>query len=306
MFYRRRLLLALLETLNGKVSRRDFQEHVLLLTRGQTSPSYDFIPYRYGCYSFTLEADRRALIRHGWLLDSSVWVFDDRALLPTGASNFHSTFLSNVDQAILELHSQQWGTVRGNRLIKEVYTRYPDFATRNEIAEHHLSPAELHKVHECIPAPLHGPALFTIGYQGKSFEAYLQQLLDSQVDVLCDVRSNPRSRKIGFSSGPLMRALEDLGIEYQHYPNLGIASDARRNLQSQSDYAHLLAEYRQITLRPNATDQQSIVRLLTQCKRVALTCFELEPHQCHRSSLAEALVKNYSYQHLQPLSCDNL
>ena len=51
MFYRRRLLLALLEPLGGEASRRDFHEHAFPLTRGQLQSSYDFIPYRCGCYS---------------------------------------------------------------------------------------------------------------------------------------------------------------------------------------------------------------------------------------------------------------
>ena len=306
MFYRRRLLLALLETLGGEASLRDFQKHAFLLTRGQSQSSYDFIPYRYGCYSFTLEADRKALIRHGWLRDRSDWILDNQPL-PTGqASNPHSASLTSDDQATLELHTQQWGTLRGGQLVREVYTRYPFYATRSEIAGQHLSRTELLKVHECKPVPIPGPALFTIGYQGKSLESYLQQLLNSQVNVLCDVRRNPISRKMGFSGGPLRHALNGLGIEYQHFPHLGIASATRRNLQTPGDYEQLFAEYCQTTLQTNATDQRAIVQLLVQRKRVALTCFELEPHQCHRSSLAKAIIRRFTCQDPQSLTCDNL
>lgn len=100
-----------------------------------------------------------------------------------------------------------------------------------------------------------GPALFTIGYQGKSFESYLQQLINSQVNVLCDVRRNPTSRKMGFSGGPMRRALNGLGLEYRHFPRLGIASDARRHLQTPGDYEQLFAEYHQTALQTNATNQ---------------------------------------------------
>ena len=306
MFYRRRLLLALLESLDGEANLKDFQKHAFLLTRGQSRPSYDFIPYRCGCYSFTLEADRKALIRHGWLRDRPDWTLDNKPLPAGQASTPHSVLLTSDDQTTLELHTQRWGTLRGDQLVREVYTRYPFFATHNEVANQHLSRAELLKVHECIPVPMPGPALFTIGYQGKSFENYLQQLINSQVNVLCDVRRNPTSRKMGFSGGPMRRALNGLGIEYRHFPRLGIGSDARRHLQTPGDYEQLFAEYRQTTLQANATDQQAIVQLLAQRKRVALTCFELEPHQCHRSSLAKAIVDRCTYQGLQSLTCDDL
>lgn len=306
MFYRRRLLLALLETLSGEASPRDFQKHAFLLTRGQSRPAYDFIPYRCGCHSFTLEADRKALIRHGWLRDRSDWVLDNKPLPAEQASSPHSTLLTSADQTTLKLHAQRWRTLRGGQLAREVYTRHPFYATRSEIAGQHLSRAELLKVHECKPAPMTGPALFTIGYQGKSFESYLQQLLNSQVNMLCDVRRNPTSRKVGFSGGPMRRALHGLGIEYRHYPCLGIASAARRNLRTPSEYEQLFAEYRQTTLQTNATDQQAIVQLLAQRERVALTCFELEPRQCHRSSLAKAIMGRFTGQDPQPLTFDHL
>lgn len=306
MFHRRRLLLALLETLGGEVRLRDFQKHAFLFTRGQARPSYDFIPHRCGCHSFTLEADRKALIRHGWLRDQPDWVLDNKPSLTGQTSNPHSASLTSDDQTTLELHTQRWETLRGDQLAREVYTRHPFYATRSEIAKQHLSRAELLKVHECIPAPMPGPALFTIGYQGKSFESYLQQLITSQVNVLCDVRRNPTSRKMGFSGGPMRRALNGLEIEYRHFPRLGISSDARRHLQTPEDYEQLFAEYRQTTLQTNATDQRAIVQLLAQRKRVALTCFELEPHQCHRSSLAKALVSRFTCQNPQSLTCDDL
>lgn len=306
MFHRRRLLLALLETLGGEANLKDFQMHAFLLTRGQSRPSYDFIPYRWGCHSFTLEADRKALIRHGWLRNRPDWVLDNKPLPAGQASNPHSALLTSDDQATLELHTQRWGTLRGGQLAREVYTRYPFFATRSEVADQHLSRTGLLKVHECIPVPMPGPALFTIGYQGKLFENYLQQLINSQVNVLCDVRRNPTSRKMGFSGGPMRRALNGLEIEYRHFPRLGIASDARRNLQTPSDYEQLFAEYRQTTLQTNETDLRAIIQLLTQRKRVALTCFELEPHQCHRSSLAKAIVGRFMCQGLQSLTCDDL
>lgn len=306
MFYRRRLLLALLESLNGEAHRKDFQKHVFLLTQGQSQPAYDFIPYRLGCYSFTLESDRKALMRHGWLRNQPNWVLNDNHLSNAHTLPSHSMLLTCDDQTTLALHTQQWGACRGRQLIREVYIRYPSYATRSEIAHEILSKAELLKVQECKPAPLPGPALFTIGYQGKSIEAYLQQLINAQVDTLCDVRHNPTSRKVGFSGRQLRHVLNCLGIEYQHYPKLGIASVSRRHLQTSDNYQQLFDNYHQTTLQSNTSDQDAIVQLLVQRNRVALTCFELEPHQCHRSCLAKAIKAKYKCLHTPLLIFDNL
>ena len=54
MFYRRKVILSLLQSLGGELSKTDFQKHLFLLTRLQDAPSYDFVPHHYGCFSFGL------------------------------------------------------------------------------------------------------------------------------------------------------------------------------------------------------------------------------------------------------------
>ena len=58
------------------------------------------------------------------------------------------------------------------------------------------------------------------------------------------------------------------------------------------DYDRLFAEYRKTTLSETGGTQQQILELLSKNKRIALTCFEAEPCQCHRSHLAEALAQS--------------
>lgn len=65
LFHRQKLLLALLEAMGGEAGRTDFQKLLFLMTRGEEVPSYDFVPYKYGCYSFTAAADQRKLEERG-------------------------------------------------------------------------------------------------------------------------------------------------------------------------------------------------------------------------------------------------
>ena len=80
-----------------------------------------------------------------------------------------------------------------------------------------------------------------------------------------------------------------MGIRYEHIPELGIPSEERRELKSQADYDALFVDYERDSL-PLQTDALATIRSwIKSGERVALTCFELHPHQCHRHCVAEAL-----------------
>jgi uncharacterized protein (DUF488 family) len=83
-----------------------------------------------------------------------------------------------------------------------------------------------------------------------------------------------------------------VGIRYEHLPELGINSEERRDLKTQADYDALFAEYERKTLPKQAEALAGIRTWVKQGERVALTCFELLPHQCHRHCVAEALAHN--------------
>ena len=70
LFKRQRLLLSLLHALGGKADRKDFQKLLFLFTREEEEvPSYDFVPFRYGGFSFTSYADKRKLADKGLLAE---------------------------------------------------------------------------------------------------------------------------------------------------------------------------------------------------------------------------------------------
>ncbi|EKR90771.1 PF04343 family protein [Leptospira santarosai str. CBC379] len=134
------------------------------------------------------------------------------------------------------------------------------------------------------------PLLFTIGYEGKSVESYVTELIRENVQVLCDVRKNPLSMKFGFSKAQLKSILETVGIKYIHIPGLGIDSEKRRELNSQKDYEKLFFEYEKSTLASNSKDLKIVADIFRKKSRVALTCFEADPNCCHRSRTAKKLL----------------
>jgi uncharacterized protein (DUF488 family) len=123
-------------------------------------------------------------------------------------------------------------------------------------------------------------------------EAYLNLLLNDGVTLLCDVRRNPLSRKCGFSKSPLKSACESVQLRYEHLPELGIASSERKILETQADYDALFAKYERESLPQQSESLKKIYDWIARDgQRVALTCYEAEPSQCHRHCVAEALGK---------------
>ncbi|HYP15885.1 MAG TPA: DUF488 domain-containing protein [Opitutus sp.] len=133
--------------------------------------------------------------------------------------------------------------------------------------------------------------LFTIGYEGKSLEGYLQELASAGITLLCDVRRNPVSRKKGFAKSALAAACAAAGIRYEHVPQLGIASEERKAVRTAADRAALFERYRWVTLPRETAAVAQIRRWIEEDgARVALTCFERDPCECHRHQLAAVLA----------------
>lgn len=148
------------------------------------------------------------------------------------------------------------------------------------------------------PAKDEKSCFFTIGYQGKSLENYLYCLMENNIKALCDVRKNPISRKHGFSKRQLEKAVNDIGIEYMHMPEFGIASEKRRNLKTREDYEYLFEDYKNTTLKNNLHAIEKLYKLFLDKKRVAITCFETDVCMCHRGEITKALtqLKDWKYE----------
>jgi uncharacterized protein (DUF488 family) len=129
-------------------------------------------------------------------------------------------------------------------------------------------------------------ALFTIGYEGRTQEEYLAQLERAGVTVLADVRRNPISRKRGFSKRKLAEGCAAVGIRYEHLPQLGISSEKRKGITTRAQFDALFSEYRRDWLPTQGAALSALRTWLAAGERVALTCFERAPEQCHRHLVA--------------------
>lgn len=286
LYVRQRKLLALLGTLGGSVGNLDFQKLLFLyckkLTSAKTNPvPYEFVPYRYGPFSFTCYADRRRLIKWGLLMDKeNIWTLTKEGW---------QIGCEYKDRSMREIENS-CHHLRGDALIAETYSHYPYYAIRSSVAERILKQDKttMRRIKDAIPREQ--PArLLTIGYEGRTLENYLNALIQSSVTLLCDVRKNAISRKYGFSKNTLATACDGVGIRYEHLPELGIESRQRQKLETQAHYVSLFRTYQKNTLPKSVDALERIHGWLQSGQSVALTCYEREANRCHRHCVANAL-----------------
>lgn len=270
-----------MQLFDGQLDKIRLQKLLFLFASKQAKAEYDFIPYKYGCYSYSANADMTAMVKRGFLSE--------------GEKNFEkidkTDYLKQLkpeDLKLLQEAKDNYGKMSATALMKHTYINFPFYAIKSEAARNILNKEELEKVSKAKPNG-NKTVLFTIGYEGISLEEYLVRLLKNDVKVLVDVRNNPMSMKYGFSKSQLKKYCAGLGIGYEHIPEVGIQSDQRRELNTQSDYDKLFAIYRKDNLSNTTTYQTEILNLLKEHKRIALTCFEANICQCHRKHLAEAI-----------------
>ena len=289
MFYRRKIILALLEKIEVNLEKTRLYKLMFLLSQRQTNPNYDFVPYRFGCYSYSLKADLNTMVKKGWLSTS-----ENGYGLSTDKKYFEE--LNTNDKSILLDTIDLYGKMSVDTITKHTYLNFPYFAINSTIAESILPAKYFEKVKSAKPLNSE-TVLYTIGYEGISLEAYLNKLIKNDIKLLIDVRRNPLSQKYGFSKKLLSDFCSRLNIDYIHIPEVGIDSSKRRELNSQDDYDTLFEDYKNTVLLETAEAQDRILQLINKHKRVALTCFEADNCQCHRTHLAEKIEKSPTFKY---------
>lgn len=282
MFYRQKIMLALIESFGGTLESTRFEKLMFQFCRSMDKDFYDFVPYTYGCFSFMTYYDKRNLCKKGFLKKSEKFE-------TTGNQTFINQ-LKDGDRERLHQFRNGMKEVSNKDLVRETYRSYPYYAVRSEILDEILDSDEQEKVYREKPGET-AAVLFTIGYEGRSLDAYLNMLIKNNIKALVDVRKKAFSMKYGFSKKILKECLSKLNIAYYHVPELGIESSLRKNLESKKDYDSLFEYYREHILKGNNALQE-IPEILAEHQRIALTCFEKDPEYCHRQQISNWFRKD--------------
>lgn len=288
MYYRRKLLMALLESFGGKLGKTQLQKLLFLLCQTPQVSAYEFLPYNYGCYSYQANYDLEALVIHGYLnFEDEVWELRSQTSFIAELHEEDKKVLFNIKKFFINKNN--------NDLILYTYKNYPFYAINSKIAKNILQPSEYEQILEIRNSFKNNIfKLFTIGYEGKSVERFFLNLIKNDIKVLCDVRKNPISQKFGYSKKMLQKICNNMNIEYIHIPNLGIDSQKRAPLKNTRNYNELFKEYYNSLTYDNL---KIIIDLIKNKQRVALACFEAQPHQCHRLQISNALAAQEDWKY---------
>ena len=167
---------------------------------------------------------------------------------------------------------KNFGRLSSDDLLDYVYQRHPAFTVNSERRK-------------LAPRPKAEVAVYTAGYEGVSIDGFLNLLVESGIERLIDVRSNPIARRYGFHKSTLKRLVNKLGIEYCHFAELGIQSQVRRLFPADGDRGIMFDEYEVTTLTNEAAAVKAVSELVSRRPSV-LVCLEADPLRCHRSRLA--------------------
>ena len=271
----RRLILQFL-TENGARARKTCLMKWLFLLANETewgldNSPYDFLPYKYGAFSFVAYRDIQKLV--------------DAKLVGEGisgietASGLRTSLSLGTKMAVREI-VRKYGGWSHEDLLTYTYREYPWFSLLSERSD---------LVEAAISKPAAQLAIYTLGYSGKSIDSVLNLLLRKGLAGVADVRATPLSRRYGFHGNTLSRYLQRVGLSYSSYPALGIASDERKNSQSALARKELFAAYRKRITESEMPLVRAVAEKLT-APPFALLCLEADPSECHRSVLADIIT----------------
>ena len=133
--------------------------------------------------------------------------------------------------------------------------------------------------------------LLTIGHSTRTIEEFLAILQAHGVQLLVDVRTIPKSRRVPqFNSDALAASLREKGIEYAHLATLGGLRHANKDSINTGWRNASFRGYADYMATQGFHEGLDRLLQLAKTKRTAIMCAEAVPWRCHRSLIGDALL----------------
>lgn len=166
-------VLHLINNSKGEISKLRLVKLMFLISR--RIPLYYFIPYKYGPFSFQLYHDLSKLEK-----ESFISINDE-------AVNLLRQDYPSIDSKIkniIRMNCEKYSNLNDKMLLDYIYTEYPEYTIFS-----------LYRKNMDYSKTSNGIA--TIGYEGKTIDKFLNELITNKIDVVVDVRKNAYSMKFG-------------------------------------------------------------------------------------------------------------
>ncbi len=290
MLNRQKILLRLLGDNGGQFSKLQLTKLSFLLAQEgrseQLKTFYEFVPYKYGPYSFTLTHELGSLVKEGLIIISD----NEQVELTVKGKKLCRQALEVRLSRDIELLNQNYKSFEQNKLIDFVYDKYPWFTANSQFPSKRKAKKVAAK---CVN--------YTIGYQAFQVDGLLNRLLECGIKCLIDTRSNPISRRYGFHKSSLSKLSELVGIKYEHRPEVGIPSSWRQELHTDNEYKILFKRYEAEILKEAKDSVKWLADTMRQ-EPTVLLCRETLAKHCHRTVLARQLheINNLEIVDLTP------
>jgi uncharacterized protein (DUF488 family) len=262
--WKQKILLNLLTALDNKRCSR-LQIFKLSFLLSQKTNFYDFVPYKYGPYSFEMDKDLRMFNNNGWINMNKNLIYTNYNLI--------KLLPIEIDHEY-ELHAiiNKFSNVNEKNLLDFIYERYPFYTKNSVLVKEHKSKEQVTPV-----------AIYTIGYQNLSIDSFISILIEKNIKTVLDVRNKPFSYKYGFNYSWLKKYLPEFNIEYINIPELGIQEKYRKTFSCKKlwEYYYALLDRKKLCLN-------RVSNFMLRQPSV-LMCYEMFPEDCHRLRLAERI-----------------
>lgn len=228
-------------------------------------PVYDFVPYKFGPFSFEMYDDLRRLEARGYVREQDEDIIIEREL----DEHLDDRIVGIVDRMVHDLCDTE-----DFAIVKDIYDNYPDYTIFSQLEQREVYVRD-------------ETGIITIGYQDTNIDEFLNKLIWNKVQRVIDVRKNAFSMSYMFSKGRLSDILSKFDVDYFHQPELGIEPEERKELKTLVDYKNLFVKYR----KKMSEDNSQIENLIEQSKtkKIAMLCYESDPNYCHRGVLADMI-----------------
>jgi uncharacterized protein (DUF488 family) len=136
-----------------------------------------------------------------------------------------------------------------------------------------------------------GLTIWTVGHSNKTIDDFLTILRSHNIDLVADVRRFPGSRRYPhFGQEKLRAALQEKGISYGHFEDLGGRREARKdspNMAWRNEGFRGYADYME-----TAEFRSAMEAFMSRARKqpTAIMCAEALWWQCHRSMIADYLL----------------